>query len=119
MGKMGKNASKAVKAKSGKTVPPTKLNRQLDPQKHGHLRSNRSTAVLKVRKTKVVRDKKTGEIIKGSVLDPSDKIEKGKMARIAPDRRWFGNSRVIGQSALEEFKSEMSKKTRRPIPGHH
>lgn len=110
MPKMGR----ALKAPSGKTVPPTKTNRQLDPKVHSHLRSNRTATILNVRKKKVVRDKKTGEIIKGSVLDPSDKIEKGKMARIAPDRRWFGNSRVIGQSALEEFKSEMSKKLADP-----
>jgi len=28
--------------------------------------------------------------------------------RIAPDRRWFGNTRVIGQSALEEFREAAS-----------
>eukprot|EP01062_Namystynia_karyoxenos_P004735 TRINITY_DN11680_c1_g1_i1.p1 TRINITY_DN11680_c1_g1~~TRINITY_DN11680_c1_g1_i1.p1 ORF type:complete len:662 (+),score=270.71 TRINITY_DN11680_c1_g1_i1:93-2078(+) len=114
MGKMGKKGSKALKAPSGKTVPPTKANRLLDPKKHAHLRSNRTTAVLNMRKSKVVRDKKTGEIIKGSVLDPSDKIQKGKMARIAPDKRWFGNSRVIGQNAMEEFKDEMAKKLADP-----
>ena len=30
--------------------------------------------------------------------------------RIIPDRRWFGNTRVIGQKQLDEFRNEMSQK---------
>jgi hypothetical protein len=30
--------------------------------------------------------------------------------RIQPDRRWFGNTRVIGQKQLEDFRTEMSSK---------
>jgi hypothetical protein len=30
--------------------------------------------------------------------------------RIQPDRRWFGNTRVIGQKQLEQFRTEMSAK---------
>lgn len=30
--------------------------------------------------------------------------------RIIPDRRWFGNTRVIGQKQLDEFRNEMSVK---------
>ena len=30
--------------------------------------------------------------------------------RIQPDRRWFGNTRVIGQSQLERFREEMGTK---------
>ena len=32
--------------------------------------------------------------------------------RIQPDRRWFGNTRVIGQKQLEQFRDEMSAKVR-------
>lgn len=31
-------------------------------------------------------------------------------SRIQPDRRWFGNTRVIGQKQLETFREEMSSK---------
>ena len=31
-----------------------------------------------------------------------------KAKRIAPDRRWFGNTRVVGQKQLEDFREEMS-----------
>lgn len=30
--------------------------------------------------------------------------------RIQPDRRWFGNTRVIGQKQLDQFREEMSSK---------
>lgn len=30
--------------------------------------------------------------------------------RIQPDRRWFGNTRVIGQKQLDQFRTEMSVK---------
>ncbi len=30
--------------------------------------------------------------------------------RIQPDRRWFGNTRVIGQKQLEQFRTEMASK---------
>jgi hypothetical protein len=33
-------------------------------------------------------------------------------SRIQPDRRWFGNTRVIGQKQLESFREQMSTKVR-------
>ncbi len=30
--------------------------------------------------------------------------------RIQPDRRWFGNTRVIGQKQLEQFREQMASK---------
>ena len=30
--------------------------------------------------------------------------------RIQPDRRWFGNTRVVGQKQLEQFRAEMANK---------
>ena len=34
--------------------------------------------------------------------------------RIAPDRRWFGNTRVVGQTELDKFREEMSDKVADP-----
>ena len=31
-----------------------------------------------------------------------------------PDRRWFGNTRVIGQAELDRFRAEMSKQVNDP-----
>ena len=35
--------------------------------------------------------------------------------RIQPDRRWFGNTRVVGQQQLEKFRDEMSAKVGTPF----
>jgi len=36
------------------------------------------------------------------------------VARIQPDRRWFGNTRVISQSELESFRTELGKRVNDP-----
>lgn len=37
-----------------------------------------------------------------------------KPARVQPDRRWFGNTRLVGQKQLERFRDEMSAKVNNP-----
>lgn len=37
-----------------------------------------------------------------------------KTARVAPNRKWFGNTRVIGQKALEDFRESLSAKVDDP-----
>lgn len=91
MGKPGKKAGKGM-------LPPTNPNRRTDPTKT-NLRDQRTIKRLKMYKSKIKRDEK-GNIVKGSVLKASDRVET-QMARIAPDRRWFGNTRTIGQNALQ------------------
>lgn len=92
-------------------LPPTNPKRRTDPTKT-HLRDQRTIKRLKMYGSKVKRDEK-GTIVKGSVLKASDRVEQ-TMARIAPDRRWFGNTRVIGQEALQQFRQEMGAKYRDP-----
>ena len=40
--------------------------------------------------------------------------EIGSAARIAPDRRWFGNTRTMSQTELDRFRSEMTTKEADP-----
>ncbi len=37
-----------------------------------------------------------------------------KQAKVAPNRRWFGNTRVIGQSELSKFREELGSKIHDP-----
>lgn len=104
MGKPGKKAGKGM-------LPPTKVQRQV-PTTQTHLRDSRTIKRLKMYTSKIKRDEK-GNIVEGSVLSASDRVEK-TMARIAPDRRWFGNTRVIGQEALQKFREELGAKYRDP-----
>ena len=54
---------------------------------------------------KPIRNKK-GEIVKSASLQSGD-IPK---ARVAPNKRWFGNTRVISQDALSHFRDAMGAK---------
>jgi nuclear GTP-binding protein len=58
---------------------------------------------------KPVRDR-NGKIVKAAEFQAS---QAGK-ARVQPDRRWFGNTRVIGQAELDRFREEMTKQVNDP-----
>jgi hypothetical protein len=55
------------------------------------------------------RDRK-GNILAGKFMMETQAGGKsiGAVARIQPDRRWFGNTRVVGQRELDEFRSELA-----------
>ncbi|XP_061181747.1 nucleolar GTP-binding protein 2-like [Saccostrea echinata] len=58
------------------------------------------------RNFKAKRDR-TGKIIKAAPFQ--SRLSSGSMARVEPNRRWFGNTRVITQNALQTFQEEMAK----------
>lgn len=73
-----------------------------------HGNSQRSAATvrrLKMYKQRPIRDKK------GKILKQELQSKELPSTRIVPDRRWFGNTRVIGQKQLAEFRDEMAEKT--------
>ena len=64
---------------------------------------------------KAIRNK-AGDVIGGSLLmgNKAGGKEIGSAARIAPDRRWFGNTRTMSQTELDRFRSEMTTKEADP-----
>ncbi|KAG0263424.1 GTPase required for pre-60S ribosomal subunit nuclear export and maturation [Mortierella polycephala] len=52
-----------------------------------------------------------GKIIKAAAFQ-SKVVEPG---RVAPNRKWFGNTRVIGQKALESFRENLANKVNDPF----
>ncbi|KAK2722854.1 hypothetical protein QYM36_003150 [Artemia franciscana] len=110
--------------KMGKKKPREK------PQasKHAHsMNPNRSTTALKgvakprdkatikrlqmYRNFKAKRDR-TGKIIRAAPYQ--SKVPDGTVARVEPNQRWFGNTRVVSQSALQKFQEELGKALRDP-----
>eukprot|EP00191_Tetraselmis_sp_GSL018_P005102 CAMPEP_0177613496 /NCGR_PEP_ID=MMETSP0419_2-20121207/22020_1 /TAXON_ID=582737 /ORGANISM="Tetraselmis sp., Strain GSL018" /LENGTH=102 /DNA_ID=CAMNT_0019110225 /DNA_START=90 /DNA_END=395 /DNA_ORIENTATION=+ len=59
---------------------------------------------LNMYKKKAVRNKE------GQIIHQEYQSKELPSTRIQPDRRWFGNTRVIGQKQLEQFREEMSSK---------
>ncbi|KAI8085945.1 NUC091 domain-containing protein [Gilbertella persicaria] len=58
---------------------------------------------------KAIRDSQ-GRIVKAADFQSSEV----KTARVAPNRKWFGNTRVIGQKALEDFRESLAAKVDDP-----
>ena len=71
----------------------------------------RSTATVKLLK---LRDQKAKRDKKGRIVSQDLQSKELPTTRIQPDRRWFGNTRVIGQKQLETFREEMATKMNDP-----
>ncbi|KAN0100159.1 NGP1NT (NUC091) domain containing protein [Tylopilus felleus] len=56
---------------------------------------------------KAIRDK-DGNIIKAAAFQKGE--NETQPGRVQPDRRWFGNTRVISQTALDHFRTSLSTK---------
>ncbi|KAJ2762379.1 GTPase required for pre-60S ribosomal subunit nuclear export and maturation, partial [Coemansia nantahalensis] len=82
---------------------------------------------LKLKGENFYRDKKKVQYInmlrggrakydsKGNLVKAADFQSKvAAPARVEPNRKWFGNTRVIGQKALEEFREQMAAKINDP-----
>nr|XP_022315829.1 LOW QUALITY PROTEIN: nucleolar GTP-binding protein 2-like [Crassostrea virginica] len=63
------------------------------------------------RNFKAKRDK-NGKIVKAAPFQ--SRLSSGSMARVEPNRKWFGNTRVITQNALQTFQEEMAKVKKDP-----
>ncbi|TFY73281.1 hypothetical protein EWM64_g10730, partial [Hericium alpestre] len=60
---------------------------------------------------KPVRDK-DGKIIQAALFQKGE--DETKPGRVQPDRRWFGNTRVISQTALDQFRTSLQARQHDP-----
>ncbi|XP_061337075.1 nuclear/nucleolar GTPase 2-like [Gastrolobium bilobum] len=84
---------------SGKPKHSLDVNRSNDTKKES--RSAATVRRLKMYNTRPVRDRK------GKVLTNEYQSKELPSTRIQPDRRWFGNTRVVNQKELEFFREEL------------
>ena len=60
---------------------------------------------------KAIRNKR------GKILQPApfqNRAKSGEMGRVEPNRKWFGNTRVISQNSLQKFQEEMGQVKNNP-----
>ncbi|KAK7401837.1 hypothetical protein VNO78_13636 [Psophocarpus tetragonolobus] len=95
---MAKKKEKKVNV-SGKPKHSLDVNRSNDAKKES--RSAATVRRLKMYKTRPVRDRK------GKILSNEFQSKDLPSTRIQPDRRWFGNTRVVNQKELEFFREEL------------
>ncbi|XP_023231079.1 nucleolar GTP-binding protein 2-like [Centruroides sculpturatus] len=60
---------------------------------------------------KPIRDRK-GKIIKAAPFQSV--LASGTVARVAPNQKWFGNTRILTQNALQKFQEELGKAIKDP-----
>ncbi|OIW05261.1 hypothetical protein TanjilG_03650 [Lupinus angustifolius] len=96
---MAKKRERSVNI-SGKPKHSLDVNRSNDSSKK-ESRSASTVRRLKMYKTRPVRDRK------GKVLSHDLQSKELPSTRIQPDRRWFGNTRVVNQKELEFFREEL------------
>lgn len=117
MAKTGYKFTKQQPAKGSrnmltKSAASSKLNRTAPSRgDNGNMRSNATIARLKMYNNgKAIRNKE-GKVVGGQFMmaDRSgDSKITGATGRIAPDRRWFGNTRVVDPTELDKFREEMT-----------
>ena len=77
----------------------------------GSSRSAETIARLKMYNNgKAIRNK-GGKVVAGSFMmkdRAGDRAITAETGRIAPDRRWFGNTRTVAQTDLDKFRQEMT-----------
>ncbi|KAG5120256.1 hypothetical protein JHK82_034676 [Glycine max] len=95
---MAKKKEKKVNV-SGKPKHSLDVNRSNDAKKES--RSAATVRRLKMYNTRPVRDRK------GKVVSHELQSKELPSTRIQPDRRWFGNTRVVNQKELEFFREEL------------
>lgn len=66
--------------------------------------------LLSGKTSKAIRDAK-GNIVKEAAFQSTDATP----GRVQPDRRWFGNTRVISQKALDHFRTSLAEKAADPF----
>jgi nuclear GTP-binding protein len=67
--------------------------------------------LLMYKNFKAKRDK-SGRIVKAAPFQ--DRLSSGTTARVEPNRKWFGNTRVIGQEALQTFQEHLGNALKDP-----
>lgn len=96
--------------------------------KSGHsMNPDRSTEGLKgvgnprtkgtIKRLQMYRNFKAKRDKTGKILMPAPfqgKLPSGTVARVEPSQKWFGNSRVISQSALQKFQDEFGAAVKNP-----
>ncbi|KAL5016097.1 hypothetical protein ScPMuIL_005686 [Solemya velum] len=89
-----------------------KSNHSMNPDRPkgqgGHnMRDKATINRLKMYKNFKPKRDKVGKIVKAAPFQNT--LKPGAVARVEPNRKWFGNTRVITQSALQTFQDEMKK----------
>lgn len=97
--------------KSGKSEHSLNVDRQ-KPKGQTNMRDKSTIKRLLMYKNFKAKRNREGKIVKPAPFQAT--LTSGSVARIAPNQKWFGNTKVVTQSALQKFQEELGKAIRDP-----
>ncbi|KAG1662785.1 Nucleolar GTP-binding protein 2 [Nymphon striatum] len=110
---MAKTKKRELKrAQKGGQTPKKKSNHSMNPdremKKGGSNMRDKSTIkrLAMYKGCKPVRNR-LGKIVKPAIFQ--SRLSSGSVARVAPNRKWFDNTKVVTQSSLQKFQDELGK----------
>jgi NGP1NT (NUC091) domain len=80
-----------------------------------HPADHRARIPLQVKRLKMYNSGKAVRNKAGRIVSQELQSKELPSTRIVPDRRWFGNTRVIGQKQLSSFREQMADKADNPF----
>uniref|UniRef100_A0A2L2Y8C7 Nucleolar GTP-binding protein 2 n=1 Tax=Parasteatoda tepidariorum TaxID=114398 RepID=A0A2L2Y8C7_PARTP len=95
--------------------PLSKASHSLNPDRertNPNMRDKSTINRLRMYKNFKPKRNKIGKIIREAPFQ--ERLTPGSVARIAPNQKWFGNTKVIGQNALQRFQDELGKALKDP-----
>ncbi|RWS25131.1 nucleolar GTP-binding protein 2-like protein [Leptotrombidium deliense] len=105
MGKVRKSTNKRPEGFQGgsHSMNPDRVK----SSKQSHLRDKATIKrLLMYKNCKAIRNR-NGQIVKAAPYQST--LPSGSVARVAPNQKWFGNTRTVTQSALQKFQQELGK----------
>lgn len=110
---MGKpRVIKKKKVQDGINKAGHSMNPDRDRGGNTNMRDKATINRLKMYKNFKAKRDKAGKIIQPAPFQSW--LPSGSVARVEPNRKWFGNTRVITQNALQTFQDEMAKVKKDP-----
>ncbi|XP_047487752.1 nucleolar GTP-binding protein 2-like [Penaeus chinensis] len=77
-----------------------------------HARDRSTIKRLRMYRSGKARYNRKGRMVQAAAFQ--NKLAPGTQARVEPNQKWFGNTKVIGQQSLQKFQEEMGKVMRDP-----
>ncbi|CAG8776243.1 7906_t:CDS:2, partial [Acaulospora morrowiae] len=110
MGKAKKEKNRISKEKSQNGETGASLASNLKVKGENFYRDAKKVKFVNMLKGGKAKRNAKGKIVKSAPYQSREVIT----ARVQPDRRWFGNTRVIGQKQLEAFRESLGAKVNDP-----
>lgn len=94
------------------SMNPDRVTAKVDLKGAAHARDRATIKRLQMYRNQKAKRDKTGKILRPMPFQ--HKLAQGTVARVEPNQRWFGNTKVISQGALQKFQEELGAAVKDP-----